>query len=338
MAPAAGGSRRAARSERGGVFFVYGDEEFLKEDAIARIVAAHLDPATRDFNYDQLRASDADPETLLSITQTPPMMAEWRVVIVREVQALAANARGRAVLDTLLATRVPGLALVLSAQIPDRSTARVWERLKKETRSREYARLAPADLPGWLIARAEAGGVALEEDAATALASASDELGVITQELAKLSDYVADRRSISRDDVLAVVGSVPRVNRWEWFDLVGARRFADARHALPHMLDAGESGVGILIGLASQILRIGIAVAGGERALQQHLPAHQRWLAQRIARQTRGWGTAAIDAALDDMLRADRLLKSASLSDLQIVEELLLRMEQRERQHAAAGA
>jgi DNA polymerase III subunit delta len=333
-APAAG-TRKAGRGEKGGVFFVYGDEEHLKEDAIARIVAAHLDPATRDFNYDQLRGADTEIETLLSITQTPPMMAEWRVVVIRDVQALAGTARGRTAIETLLAANVPGLALILSAQIPDRSTARIWERLKKETRSREYARLSAADLPGWLISRAEADGIILDEDAAVALGSANEELGVLTQELAKLTDYVGDRKRITRDDVLAIVGSVPHVNRWEWFDLVGARRFAEARAALPHMIDAGESGVGILIGLGSQILRIAVGVAGGERALQQALPANQRWLARRIVGQIRGWTAADVDAALDDLLRADRLLKSASLTDQQVLEELLLRMQQRARPVAA---
>src|SRR4051812_48048500 len=89
-------------STRGGVFFFYGDEDFLKDEATAAVVAAHLDPSTRDFNYDQLRGADSDPETLASVLQTPPMMAEWRVVVVREVQALAATARGRAVIEDLL--------------------------------------------------------------------------------------------------------------------------------------------------------------------------------------------------------------------------------------------
>jgi DNA polymerase-3 subunit delta len=68
---------------RGGVFFLFGEEEYLKEEATAAITAAHLDPSTRDFNYDQLRGADVEPETLASIANTPPMMAEWRVVVVR---------------------------------------------------------------------------------------------------------------------------------------------------------------------------------------------------------------------------------------------------------------
>src|SRR5688572_23889127 len=121
-----------ASGQRGGVFFLFGEEEFLKEEAAAAITAAHLDPATRDFNYDQLRGADLEPETLGSIALTPPMMAEWRVVVVRETQALGANARGRAAVESLLARKVPGLVLVFVATLPDKTKAAFYEKLKKE--------------------------------------------------------------------------------------------------------------------------------------------------------------------------------------------------------------
>jgi DNA polymerase III subunit delta len=317
------------RGQRGGVFFLYGDDEFLKDEATAAIVAAHLDPATRDFNFDQIRASDAEPEALLSIVATPPMMAEWRVVVLRDAQLLAGNARGRAVLESLLERSVPDLVLVIVAQLPERASGKIYDRLKKQTTSVEFGRLAGGDLPGWLIDRAGREDVVLEADAARALASANAELGVLVQELAKLVGYVGERRRITRDDVTAVVGHVPRQNRWDWFDMVGDRRFSDARQALPVLLQGAETGVGLIIGLGTHFLRLALAAHGGERALQSALPPHQRWLAGRVAKQARGWKALHLDAALDDLLRADRLLKSASLSDHQVLEETLLRMQAR---------
>mgnify|MGYP006174899467 CR=1 FL=1 len=75
--------------------------------------------------------------------------------------------------------------------------------------------------------------------------------------------------------------------------------------------------------------------AGGERALGSALPQHQRWLASRIAKQARRWDAGSAEDAVDDLLRADRLLKSSSLTDRQILEELLLRLEQRSARRAA---
>ena len=322
--------RSIAKGERGGVFFLFGDEEFQKEEVAARIVDEHLDPATRDFNLDQLRGTELDVETLASVIQTPPMMAEWRVVVVRDAQGLAGSPRARAVVEDLLDAPVPGLALILVAQLPERSRAKFYEVLKRKARSVEFARLAAGDVPGWLMERAEAEGIEIEPAAARALAAAvGPEMGVLSRELAKLRDFVADRGRITTADVEAAVGSVPHQNRWEWFDLVGEAKFEQARAALPVLLDSGENGVGLVIGLATQFLRMAMAVAGGQSGLEAELPHHQRWLARRIAAQARNWTAEALDAALEDLLRADRLLKSASLGDEQVIEELLLRLQAR---------
>lgn len=322
--------RALASGERGGVFFLFGDEEFLKEEVVERIVEAHLDPVTRDFNFDLLRGDELDVEALASMIQTPPMMAEWRVVLVRDAQGLASSPRARAVVEAVLDRPIPGLALVLVAQLPERTKAKFYDELKKKARAVEFNRLSPGDAPGWLMERAREEGIELEPEAARALAAAvGPEMGILVRELAKLRDYVGERGRITRGDVEAAVGSVPRVDRWEWFDLVGAGKFREARASLPVLFDSGETGVGLVIGLGTQFLRLAIAASGGQKALEAELPAHQRWLAGRLATQARRWTADALDAALEDLLRADRLLKSASLGDEQVIEELLLRLQSR---------
>ena len=330
-------AKRLAAGSRGGIFFLFGDNEFLKEQAAAQIVAAHLDPATRDFNLDQLRATDTDPDALASIVHTPPMMAAWRVVVVRDAQVLAASTRSRAPIEALLARRMPDLALVLMAALPDRSKAQFFERLKKEATAVEFQPLGEADLPGWLMANAEQRGLKLDSAAARTLAGAiGTDLGILVQELTKLEHYVGERRRITRADVEAVVGVLPRQNRWDWFDAVTAGDFAAARKGLPILLDQGESGVGLVIGLGTQFLRLGLVAAGGETALAAALLPHQKWLAGRSARQARHWSKDRLDRAIADLLRADRLLKSSALGDRAILEELLLRLEHRAQVATAA--
>jgi DNA polymerase III subunit delta len=320
-----------ARGERGGTFFLQGEEEYLKEEAVAAITDAHLDPATRDFNLDQLRGPSLEPETLASIVQTPPLMSDWRVVIVREAQALAATAKTRALLDTLTERKIPGLVLVFCAQLPGRgSKPKTWTALERKAKTIVFNAMSSGDLPGWLIAKSAESGVDLEPGAARALAAAAGpELGRLVQEIAKLRDFTGDRRRIDVEDVRQLVGHIPTQNRWDWFDTVGDTRFAEARAALDTLLES-ESGVGIVIGLGTHMLRLGLARAGGEGALGEFLPFNQKFLASRLARQASHWTPAAIDAALDDLLRADRLLKSTSLNDRQVLEELLLRCQVRQ--------
>ena len=320
----------------GGVFFLHGEEGWLRTEAESLVTQAHLDPSTRDFNFDLLRGPGLDAEAFASVLQTPPMMAEWRVVLVRDAQALAASARLRGIVEELLASPPPGLALILSAELPPKSKAKFWDRLTKDATAVEYPALDAADLPGWLAEWAVSRGFEVEPEAARLLVSAvGTDLGVLLQELTKLSDGVGEGGTVDRGAVERGVGAIRRQDRWAWFDMVGSGDLAAARAALPVLLDAGESGVGLVIGLGAQFLRLALGASGGERALSAELPRHQQWLARRLLGQARRWSPETLDGVLDDLLRADRLLKSASLDDRQVMDELLLRMQARRQEVAA---
>ena len=68
-------------------YYLFGEEEFLKEDALRQLIAAAVDPATREFNLDVRDGTTLDGETIGSLLGTPPMMAERRVVVVKNAPA-----------------------------------------------------------------------------------------------------------------------------------------------------------------------------------------------------------------------------------------------------------
>jgi len=310
---------------RGGVFFLHGDDEFRKDEAVRVLIEAHVDPATRDFNLDILNAGEIDGERLASVLATPPLMAEWRVVIVRDVEALASSPKTREMLTSLAGAPPGGLAAVLVASIPKGSSAKFWKDLQTRARSLELSPLSLDDVPGWLIERCETLDIQLEEDAALALASAvGSDLGVLSRELEKLSAFVQPGAPITRAAVESAGIRLPAQDRWKWFDLVGSRKFAEALETLPVLFAQGESGVGLAIPLGSHLLRIAVAVAGGPSALETSLPANQRWLARRIAPQARGWSVDEVGFALERLLRADRLMKASGVGSEALLEEWLL--------------
>ena len=311
---------------RGGVFYLHGEDEFRKEEVVRALVDTHVDPATRDFNYDPLRGTEVEAETLASVIATPPMMAEWRVVVVREVEGLASSARARDVLLEAAAHPAPGLALILSCTVPQDSKAKFYKDLGKASRSLEFPPITASDVPGWLMARSkERFGVELDEDAAQALGAAvGTTLGVLSQELEKIAEYASGRARIALADVEAAGTRIPAQDRWRWLDLVGEKRFEEALGSVGVLLGQGETGVGLVIALATHFLRMGIVAEQGPSVLEDNLPRHQLWLGKKLVPQARRWSPAEIDAALGGLLRVDRLLKSSPLSEEHLLEEWLL--------------
>lgn len=310
----------------GGAFFLHGEDEFRKEETVRSLIDAHLDPATKDFNLDPLRGTEVDAETLASVLATPPMMAEWRVVVLREVEGLASSKTTRDVLLEVVTDPPPGLALLMSCTVPSGSKAKFYTELAKRARSLELKAVSDADVPGWLMGRArDAYGVEIDLDAARALGAAiGANLGVLAQELDKLTGFVGDRRRITLADVEAAGTKLPAQDRWRWFDLVGDRRLDEARRTLGVLFAQGETGVGLVIGLTTHFLRLGVAVGRGPRGLEAVLPPYQRWIAKRIVAQARRWTLPEIDRALIGLLEVDRLLKASAHSDEHFLESWLL--------------
>lgn len=310
---------------RDGVFFLYGDDSYRKDEAARSLVDFHVDEGTRDFNLDVLRGSDVDVEALARILATPPMMAARRVVLIRDAEAFASSPRARDVILELAENPPPDLTCVLVARIPDGSKAKFYRDLKRSTHSIEFPAITEADVPGWLMEFAKDNhSIDLDEDAARALGGAIGvDLGILVQEMAKLAGLAGARGRITLEDVRNAGTNLPTQDRWEWFDLVGGRRFAEALDGLPILMQQ-ETGVALTIGLATHVIRLGLVLEGGPQALESALPPHQKWLARRYSAQGKTWTIAQIETALLGLRRVDRSLKSSALPGEHYLEAWLL--------------
>ncbi len=323
--------------EKGGVFFLSGEDEFRKEEAARALVSWHLDPATRDFNFDPLWGSEVSVETLASILSTPPMMAEWRVVILREVEALANSPRARETLLEMARQPPPGLALILLGTIPKGSSAKLYQDLKRLARSVEFPAISPNDVPGWLLEWAASRyGREMTLDAARALGAAvGTNLGILAQEVEKLSSLVPEGEPITVEAVRSAGTHIPAVDYWAWMDQVGGRKTWQAMEGLETLMAQGESGVRLTNGLATHLLRVGTARIGGAKDLDATLPPQQKFLAKRLLEQSGLWTVGELEDALLGLLRADRLLKSSGLPEDHILEEWILGLVAREKGSAS---
>jgi len=317
-----------------GAWFLHGDADRLRDEAARMLADAALDPSTRDFNYDEYRSEDVSAEELAATLAMPPLMAERRVIVLREVQKLSPAIRK--VLVGALGTLPGDVVLILTGTIPKGSRASFYRELGKRCRTLDWSAPRDAEIPGWIVERGRGRwGLELGPEAAQALAAAvGGDPSRLDAELEKLS-AAGDRRPTA-DRVRELVPRTRRIDRWTWLDLVAERKYGAALRELDDLLTS-ESGVGLVAGLVDQHLLVGVAVEGGVARVKQTLSETGRgylsWKANSYARQARAWRPGEIDGALERLYRADRLLKSGG-KDRAVLAELLLVLEGERRARA----
>src|SRR5438552_518680 len=243
------------------VYYLHGDEDVLKDEAVRALVERAVDPAARDFNVDQRNAPELDAEAFHALVNTPPMLAATRAVVVRGVEQLKKTAKLRQELLRYLESPNPTTLLVLvqaAGEPPD-------PELVRRTTAVAVEPLPPARVERWMAHRAGQLALTLAPEAGALLLDAvGSDLAALARELEKLAGLAGgSSRSATREDVAALVG----VRRGETLqDLVDAtleRRAADAARLIAPVLEqSGMSGVRMLTALGTHL--VGTALARAE--------------------------------------------------------------------------
>ena len=73
------------------VYLFHGEEGFLMEEAIERLKKAVLTPGFEDLKYHLLTGSSIRPAGVIQACQTLPFLSTRRLVVVREIEAMAGS-------------------------------------------------------------------------------------------------------------------------------------------------------------------------------------------------------------------------------------------------------
>ncbi|MGQ0765267.1 MAG: DNA polymerase III subunit delta [Gemmatimonadota bacterium] len=319
------------------VYVIQGSDEYRKEALVRDIIGAATAEATRDFNLDLVRGGEISAEALGSMLGTPPLMAERRVIVVRDAGSLKKDSKAE--LEKYLGRPARDTTLVLLATGPE-----PLEFAGDAARKVVVGELAPAELSRWIEERVgELGGAGIATDAKRALVSAGLSSGELSTELEKLVNYTLGA-VISASDVASLVGERQGAGSAALLDAIAARDAGAALAMLDEVLAQPRTNVvTILMGLTTQTLGIsyvrGLADSG--------VPAHQlqnelfRLLKETGALTMRPWGEAvrawsravpnwdrtSLESAMRALRLADQNAKDSRYStDSQILGNLVCAM------------
>jgi DNA polymerase-3 subunit delta len=309
-------------------YYIWGEDDYQKDDAVRQLIDAALDSGARDFNLDTRRSAELDAEALGILVSTPPMMASRRIVVLRDVNALKKDARK--VLDQYLKKPAPDLLLIMTAPAGSKADAT----LSGASTSLQFDPLTGDRIPRWIAHRATTElGVKISESAIELLqAAVGSDLHQLSGELEKLASYIEGRsEEIGEEAVATIVGVRRGETQADLLDAVADRNAPRALGLIDHVLNQPKTtGVSIVMALSTQML----AISWGRARLDEGLPrarlaqAYFDLLKETGAFTGRSWGSAtaiwaraadrwsreSLDRALDSLLEADVALKESRVS------------------------
>jgi DNA polymerase-3 subunit delta len=331
------------------VIYLYGAEDLLKEEAIRAVIDHALDPGLRDFNLDQRSAGQLDPEAVYSLCNTPPMMAERRVVVIRDVEAWKRKAKAKETFLAYLERPSPDSIVLLVQGAGEENEDK---ELAQRAASVECEPLNAERAAKWVRHHAKGKGITVDAGAAEHLVRVvGTDLAALAAEVEKLSALAGDD-PIDTDRLADIVGVRHGETKLDWRNAVLDGDTARATRLLgPVLAQSGVSGVSLVTMLGTTLVGVSVARSFHERnqrgsqlenacfnlIRRSRVFGLQSWGEESKcwARWAAAWSAPRLRHALRAALAADTALKNTTISDEHgILLDLVLKLTVHERKAA----
>ncbi|MFQ5864902.1 MAG: DNA polymerase III subunit delta [bacterium] len=226
------------------VYFLYGKEDYFIEDALNRLIDAACDSATKDFNLDVFYGNEVEGAKIFDAASSYPMLADTRVVVVKEVDKLSAS--GLELLNKYLDKPASSTILVI---ISGKSGLRnkAISNIKSKSLWVECRPLYDRQVPKWIQDHLKEKGLEISQEAVLLIhVRVGNNLRDIVNELEKIVLNLEGRKRIEPADVQNVVGLSRSYSVFDLTDAIGHKDLDKSLTILSRLLQSGESPTGIL--------------------------------------------------------------------------------------------
>lgn len=230
------------------VYYFHGDEPYLIERGVKRLMDRALPAESRDFNMDVFYGKESKGDEIATAAQTLPMFAERRLVLVRRSNELSVVAQEN--LTGYLADPSPSTCLIFEGEKIDQRKKFFLE-IKKNGNLVECKRPYENQLGPFIREEAAAHGKKVEPAAIEMLVYLiGNNLQELAAELEKVTTFIGGRDIIKVADIREIVSDTRVDSIFELTDSVGRKDLARALRSLNTILRDGEAPLMVLAMLA----------------------------------------------------------------------------------------
>ncbi len=199
------------------LYLLFGaDGDYLKFQISDGIKKTSLDKNTEVFDYSELDGNSSTASEVIRMLESPPF-GKKRVIIIKNADKFK-----KSELSKVLKNTVPEFSVLVILSASKTKPASVSE--KDAVFVKEYSLTLPV-LRKWIKDKANASGKKIQKDAINELIERLDHnLYTISSEIKKLSLYVGERNTITKDDVQKVVEAMPQARIFTLVDEIIAHK------------------------------------------------------------------------------------------------------------------
>ncbi|MDX1671839.1 MAG: DNA polymerase III subunit delta [Balneolaceae bacterium] len=316
------------------VYFFSGDEEFFL-DRLQQAAESMIPADQKDFNYDLLYGAEVTPERVLSIARSYPMMAEQRLLIVRDFDNLSSpvpegDGSGGGINDLIpyLESPNPSTLLILIDSSKPAGNTRIGKAIRKNKKVGfyEFKEVPDYRLPDWVIDWTKHHhNKRIDPGAAQLLAQyVGNSLQLLSTEIDKVCTFVDTSETITESDVKNVIGQYREYSAFELKDALIERDLEDALYIAEQMLQHSKNNTGEIIrtvgffySVFSNIWQIRRLAEKGntKEQIQESLGISNSWYFNKLWQESSNYHLHEMPRVFEALLDADRASKGFSTMD-----------------------
>lgn len=309
-------------------YYLFGDEDLLREESFTRLKSAILAGGLADFNYDLFHAGEVDISKVIAAASTLPVMAPRRLVVLKDADKLKAAEEEQ--LLTYFEDPSPSTALVMVGRGADKRK-KFFLTLSKKGSAVEHSRPYEKEMPKWIKWLAGKKDLQISESACRYLVDIiGNDLTAIASEIEKVSLYAGQGKRIEVEDLEAISVDVKARTVFQLIDALGEKDLKGSLVNLKKLLDGGESPILILSMILRQLRLIWIGKdilkRGGKEEEVRKKTKLPPFVIKNYLKQVKLFSEEELKKAYDSIFDLDIKFKSSPIDKEKALELLMFRL------------
>lgn len=319
------------------VYFLQGDEPYFVDQISDYIEANAMDEGLRSFNQTVLYGKETDLQTILSHAREFPMMAERRVVLVKEAQEIATINKelGEKSIGTYVQNPQPSTVLVFCYKYKSLDKRKkLFKALEKHAIVLNSAKMYDNQLPDWVKEYVSKKGFSIHLKATQLIVeNIGNNLSRISNEIDKMLINFTEKAEISPEHVYKYIGISKEYNVFELQKALAFKNVMKANEIITYFQSDPKSNpiipiITVLFSFFTKIMLIHHAPDKSERSVASLLKVNPFFVKEYMM-AARNYNIAQVIRNVSFIREGDlrsKGIENPSMGDGQILKELIFKL------------